>query len=527
MSAMRACLLEMDPDASSRWCCMMAAELCLRQNHIEHAHSWLCRSRDANQWLVDEDWNGWRRIIQEKIARSKIRSGYTIASAEKYHHVDFVETLPYDLTTVIFEQLELGERVLCTRVSKRWCAFITGNTTLWQDMVFGGTSIPVEPPTFRAYLDRLHGKPLKRLKLHHERADGEALIKLLVSSRCFQLHTLDFQDLWCEKHTFFDLLKCAGPTLRVLRWNGMLLRLGDILTRIADFCPRLVELDVSYCLSSSITTSDIAGPLESYASSLPENIVKDALQLPSLPIRVLRFSGIYEMTAAHLAFILPRVPNLIQLCLEHCIVSFVPVANIIRHCCPLLERITYHRHRHAKQPIVPLKTSSIPMVARTWRQIRLSNAVVVSDTIFQDMIARCDLHKLDMLDLSGNAHLTDQALISLTRSAVSFPHLSHLSLADCTGITEKGLLKLLAVSPNLENINLAGVTTVTDYVLDMMPVRTLYTIDLRRCCCMTASGVMGFVDRRQATLKRLYLSQDLVSPETLGYVMRKIKYNDV
>lgn len=339
----------------------------------------------------------------------------------------------------------------------------------------------------------------------------------------------------CKPSLFYDLLRRAGPTLRCLRWNGLILKLNDIFDSAAESCPHLEELDVSYCFTSRKGRFEPQHFLESYGKDLPKELMDVKKQRP-LYIKRLRLTSIHEMIGPELVHMLLRTPNLTHLELEYCLVSFIPIANMLQHCCPRLQHLIYKRHRYARQyqDVIPHSQPSIPMPPRRWRVIELNKSVSVTDTIMRDMTIRADLSSLERLELDSNTHITDKSLFAIlhrlgdTSSTSLLSNLHTLNLGNCVALSEEGLLQFLAACPMLRHVNLTRLSAVTDAVLDTLSrMDKLQTLDITCCTHITDQGIIQLVKKRQGSLQQIHLTHSNISPAALSFVFRTLKYDGI
>lgn len=344
----------------------------------------------------------------------------------------------------------------------------------------------------------------------------------------------------CKPSLFYDLLRRAGPTLRCLRWNGLILKLNDIFDTAADSCPHLEELDVSYCFTSRKGRFEPSRFLESYGKDLPKELMDDKKQQRPLYIKRLRLTSIHEMIGPELIHMLLRTPHLTHLELEYCLVSFIPIANMLQHCCPRLQHLVYKRHRYARQyqDVIPHSQPSIPMPPRRWRVIELNKSLSVTDTIMRDMIIRADLSLLERLELDSNTYITDKSLFVILQrlhhdtasssSSSTLSNLHTLNLGHCTALTEQGLLRFLVACPMLRHVNLTRLSAVTDAVLDTLSqMEKLQTLDITFCSHVTDQGIIQLVKQRQDSLQQIHLTHSNVSPAALSFVFRTLKYDGI
>lgn len=150
--------------------------------------------------------------------------------------------------------------------------------------------------------------------------------------------------------------------------------------------------------------------LERFGGLFSDNYIDSIALLPPLPIRQLRLSGIHRLTAAHLAAILLRCPNLIELTLENCMVNIIPVINILCYSCPCLEQLHYHRNNFGILPITDSSLSPIPPFSPRWqrRWQRFQSSI---ETTTETMTARNRQLTSNVAtdSISGTQHNHDQS----------------------------------------------------------------------------------------------------------------------
>ncbi|KAI8141945.1 hypothetical protein BJV82DRAFT_616541 [Fennellomyces sp. T-0311] len=502
---------------------IMGSDVCFLQGNHAEALAWLNRGNeltpDENQ---EEEIELRKRLAFEKLASC---NNTTVIVQNPEKRIDFLQTLPYDLVSAIFQQLPFECLVQCTWVSSHWHAYLVNSLHLWQDLEFSYNDMPVEPSALRLYLSRLDGAPLKRIKIHHECVDGDGLLTELVEHQRLRLQELDLSELICTPAIFYKLLTNVGSTLRVLRWRGLVLKLGNIIDRVAESCIQLQQLQVRSCFVSEKPydeTSALDNPRGGY---LPKSFFDQVSALKPLSIRRLALSGIHELTMTQLARILCRSPNLIDLELENCILDIVPVASVLGYSCPMLQSLRYSRHRYAQHAaVLPLmKHVMTEWRQRSWRHLVITKAPTTTNALVQALLHRADLTRLERIDLTGNTGLSDEALQGVVIN--KWMHLRTLRLAGCTGFTEQTLLDVVKACPMVLHIDLSGIPTVTDAVVDLIAkeCKQLQTLNLDECISISDQPVRRLVTALGDTLDELHVNNASISVETAGYIMSKIK----
>ncbi|KAG2226942.1 hypothetical protein INT45_010221 [Circinella minor] len=372
-----------------------------------------------------------------------------------------------------------------------------------------------------------------------------------------------------------------GPTLKVLRWRGLILKLGNIMDHVAESCIQLKHLEVRQCFVSDKSYEETTRPMMDitsshgpgyyyhyFSKSFLDNIVSTS---KPLMIESLTLAGIHELTMTKLAHILHRCPKLTQLSLENCILDIVPVTSILFHSCPMLERVCYSRHRYVQQYHQPHheEMNSTSWIAsssrnrtrrslllspftnnqmnkhvsnnsseytvvgkRVWKEIAMVKAPTATDAMLQRLLYRADLTQLERIDFTGNSNFSDKALEEILnhhhrQSPPLFLHLRKLCLGGCTRIIkEQTLLNLLKACPQLIHIDFSELSAVTDKVVDQITngcSSLLHTVKFTGCQSITDDSIKRLVDIRKNTLVQLEVTRASISIETNGYVMCKLK----
>ena len=261
-----------------------------------------------------------------------------------------------------------------------------------------------------------------------------------------------------------------GPSLKVLRWRGLILKLGNIIDYVAESCMQLKHLEVRQCFVSDKSYEETTRPVMDmtpsnggpgyyyhyFSKSFLDNIVSTS---KPLMIKSLTLAGIHELTMTKLAQILHRCPKLTQLSLENCILDIIPVTSILFHSCPMLERLCYSRHRYVQQyhqrqeeinstgwiatpPPSSSSTTTTTRSSRTrrslllspltnnrmnkhvsnsnfertvvgkrvWKELAIVKAPTATDGMLQRLLYRADLTQLERIDLTGSSNLSDKAI---------------------------------------------------------------------------------------------------------------------
>ncbi|KAI8331910.1 hypothetical protein BC941DRAFT_437882 [Chlamydoabsidia padenii] len=334
--------------------------------------------------------------------------------------------------------------------------------------------------------------------------------------------------------------------------------------------------------------------LEHFGGLFSETDMKHMASLPSLPLCCLRLSRIHGLTAIHLAAILLRCPYLIELTLENSLVNITPVINILRYSCPRLEQLHYHRSDFSKLPVTepssPYRTATIlpdrqqrwhrpplsfAMTTGTvsvathsnhnssgggntnyhtteshrnnhhrslWKQLSLKQTRSLTDD-FLHFILEGSFQKVERLDLTGNTQLTDNCIFNMiqqpqNKSCTALPNLVECSFANCANITELGLCLFIEHTPQLRQLDLSGLSGVTDVVLSSLALHCplLSKLYLCRCRSITDAGIRCFIDnirpcdkapKVRRILQELDLTKTNISVDCLAYVMCHTQQNGI
>ncbi|SAM02332.1 hypothetical protein [Absidia glauca] len=304
-----------------------------------------------------------------------------IATADK---LDLVYRLPYDLVCSIFSRLPLNNLVTCAKVNRTWRRLIVSNPLFWQHLILYHKPLPNH--IIDLYLSRLQCAPLLSLRIQNEQ-DVETVLATLCKSNCSQLDELECASLQCATkecwYLFRQVIISAGRALRILRLGSSNFKLDNIILLASESCAGLEILDLNDCFvsvgnypslvptSPSLQPSDDSGflqRLEHFGGLFSDTYIDSIALLPPLALRQLRLSGIHGLTATHLAAILLRCPDLIELTLENCMVNIIPVINILCYSCPRLEQLHYHRNNFGKLPITESSLSPIPSSSPRWQR---------------------------------------------------------------------------------------------------------------------------------------------------------------
>ncbi|KAG2226944.1 hypothetical protein INT45_010223 [Circinella minor] len=188
------------PSCSLDWF-IRGSDVCFAQGDYAKAVAWLQRGCERMGWPIHEAMQESilkrKRLAQEKLARTS-KGQHDGREQQPYDHknqsmskrIDFVKILPYDIISHIFQMMPFDCIVRCTWVSKRWHGYLIKSLHLWQNLDFSFNDMPVEPDSLRLYLSRLDGAPLKRIKIHHECVDGDALLTTLLEHKNLRLQEL-------------------------------------------------------------------------------------------------------------------------------------------------------------------------------------------------------------------------------------------------------------------------------------------------------------------------------------------------
>ncbi|KAI9010844.1 hypothetical protein CLU79DRAFT_772919 [Phycomyces nitens] len=248
--------------------------------------------------------------------------------------------------------------------------------------------------------------------------------------------------------------------------------------------------------------------------------------------------------------LLQRCPSLTRLELQRSLLGISHVLSVLRYCCPLLQDLVYQSNRYYEpsrdlddqaspdSPVleatdlvhIPPSLSILSPAPEeeskikphgSLRQVCLRKANGLTDEMVDMVLSRPS--DLEILDLYSAAEISDKAL----RQIVTHEPLStlrKLCLHGCTGLSEQMLLSLLKRAPNLVDVDLSGLATVTDNILAYINgIKSLERIDLSECSAISDRPVRVLVDKHHNHLKELNLKGSSVSLDTLVYSVCKIK----
>ncbi|KAI9485940.1 MAG: hypothetical protein EXX96DRAFT_547082 [Benjaminiella poitrasii] len=542
-----------------------AIETCHRQSEREPQQvEWRLM---ANEIYIDRHdyalaWEELHRApgIDDSTIETELALRKRIAYEGRYHarkwiieRTDILNVLPYDIATTIFTSLDFASLVKCTRVSKRWRHFLLANRLIWNDLDFSylhpqGDMVSIMQDrylhvnTVKTYLDRLGHCPLMRFTMQQQRTNGDDILMLLAQrGSCRKLKMMVLSDMICTPTLFLNTLEHIGSNLNSFEWKGVSIRLNDIIDNIPKFCPKLKSLKVHECFVSlyeSYIQNNFLYQLERYGETFPFSFINSIQARPSfLHLESLELSGIYSFTSSHLASILFRCRNLKRLTLKKCLVSIIPVLNILRYSCPQLQYLYYDRNQYSSQQldmvdgdgheviIAPQKTQESffsNKVQYPWIDLSIQfTNMLMNDDILQDVLHESRA-SLQVLNLRGNKLITDQ---SFSLDTSSMCNLKCLCLRECFGITSKGLVSILSGSPLLEHIDVSCLSVIDDDVLQALgSCDYLQTLNLSHAYLRVSdAGFREFINKRTCTLKRLDLEFSNISKELLCFSMKKIK----
>lgn len=252
-------------------------------------------------------------------------------------------------------------------------------------------------------------------------------------------------------------------------------------------------------------------------------------------------NGIHGLTAIHLANILLRCPELVQLTLKRCLVNIIPVLNILRASCPKLQYFEYERNRYCQQfdtyhhplqqhrfisDIVEEEQFTVQkqcMIKKNWVRIEIKQTNMLTDIIVHNLLYYNNTaDHLKHLDLSGNILLSDAAL---TKQPLRY--LKEIHLKECYGINERGIERIIQQSPLLEIISLSCLVVINnDIFYALAKSEYLKKVDFSYCNLSNVSfeAIKYFIDQRKSTLKRCIFDYTThLSVEALMYTIKNLK----
>ncbi|ORX52367.1 RNI-like protein [Hesseltinella vesiculosa] len=483
---------------------------------------------------------------------------------------DFVGLLPCELVTKVFQQLALPDLARCTTVSRAWYQFIHTTPLLWQHMTIQTYQPRLHASTLKLYLKRLQGTPLLSLRVRTH-LDGNNLLSLLCQTNCSQLSVIELLGPYYATgyHTttkFHKIVSLASTSLRELKIGSSSFRLNEIFALVTQHCPNLELLSVYDCftsLGSSLPNANLhhLDPganqrLELFGQFVSPAFLEYLRQFDKQPrLKQLSLTRVHGLTILPLALILLSSPNLYSLTLDACLVNIIPVINILLRACSGLRHFFYHRNQFSALPLTSYAAedsyndlSSWPILspvveppkldclAQGWKYLVLRETRVLNDALLHYLLRR-SYPTIEHLDLQGHHKLTDQALLrSLPRAPMA--SLRHCVLSQCINLTEYGLCTFLEQCSDLRVLHLAGLSAVTDRVLQVIARRCVFLLELNLSHCRSISdqGLRSFIDallyakRAQSLplhLKDIQLVQTNISLDCFSRVMAHIQRDGV
>ncbi|KAI9305216.1 hypothetical protein BJ944DRAFT_265578 [Cunninghamella echinulata] len=194
-----------------------------------------------------------------------------------------------------------------------------------------------------------------------------------------------------------------------------------------------------------------------------------------------------------------------------------------------------------------------------WKQFSLISSRSLTDDLLH-FILKGSYHTIEKLNIKENSRLTDDCLFQMIQqqqqqttllsspSSSSFmtkplppalPKLKEFNISNCIHITERGLCAFLKECPQLEIIDLSGLSRgVTDQVLYTMAIycQQLTHIYLNHCKYITDQGMKQllhiFLQRNRsssstALFQHVELNKTNISMECLGYIMCHIQQDGI
>lgn len=102
---------------------------------------------------------------------------------------DFMQVLPYDVSSIIFSMLSFDRRVQCTGVCKSWRNFALSWSGMWRDLDFGDRKVPLT--TIKQYLGYAKGRHVRRFAVANANINTmKKILQLLISEDCQYIEVL-------------------------------------------------------------------------------------------------------------------------------------------------------------------------------------------------------------------------------------------------------------------------------------------------------------------------------------------------
>ncbi|CAO3649089.1 unnamed protein product [Cunninghamella echinulata] len=192
-----------------------------------------------------------------------------------------------------------------------------------------------------------------------------------------------------------------------------------------------------------------------------------------------------------------------------------------------------------------------------WKQLSLISSRSLTDDLLH-FILKGSYHTIEKLNIKENSRLTDDCLFKMIQQqqqtiflspSSSFmakplpsalPTLKEFNISNCIHITERGLCAFLKECPQLEIIDLSGISRgVTDQVLYTMAIycQQLTHLYLNHCKYITDQGMKQllhiFLQRNRssssstALFQHVELNKTNISMECLGYIMCHIQQDGI
>eukprot|EP00037_Helgoeca_nana_P027901 m.323767 g.323767 ORF g.323767 m.323767 type:complete len:822 (-) comp27627_c0_seq4:5995-8460(-) len=132
-------------------------------------------------------------------------------------------------------------------------------------------------------------------------------------------------------------------------------------------------------------------------------------------------------------------------------------------------------------------------IRETLTDLRLDGCIAITDYGIQSLVKGCKF--LATLHLSGCANLSDDAVVAIAfalgKGKIGTDEkpatLSSLNLQGCTGLTDQSLQCICASNPNLQTLNLFGITNITGKAAE----RNLATLKRLRHLILSDDGHIG------------------------------------
>ncbi|CRK22678.1 hypothetical protein BN1708_003614 [Verticillium longisporum] len=365
---------------------------------------------------------------------------------------DFWKDMPHEISVHIFSFLRPKELVQASRISKSFHE-LCFDGQLWTS--FDASQFHDEiPAESLAKIIVAAGPFIKDLNLrgcvqveHCQRAE-------VVVKSCQNL--LDATLEGCrnfQRSTLHALLR-NNSRLANLNLTGLTAVTNMSCTIIAEACPQLQRLDVSWC-----THMDARGI---------KAVVKGCAKLTDLRAREIR--GFDNLEVAEVLY---RTNNLERLILNGCadlddralkvmVQGEEPEIDILTDIPVVPRRKWRHLDLSRCTRLTSRGVRALGHLTPDLEGLQLSGCTALTDTALETILASTP--RLTHLELEDLAELTNAFLSEHLAKAPCAPHLEHLSLGYCEDLGDAGMLPVVKNCIRLQNIDLDN-TRISDLVL--------------------------------------------------------------